>query len=476
MMPAPRLASPRLARLASGSDRRARVGGFVGEELSRRVQFLTSEYFHTCTTQLNIVYIGCYCDQLVHLAPMELGVQDGSSSLPEEDADPADPRMESNYGLGLFLVVLVTLAVSARARQSTGSSSSQHLTARERDADSQPDLKKLYGVFLPPYLLHLGVEWLTASYIIFLLDHFGYHPTHAAQILLGGVISQHVGAALLELGVLRFLPLKYLCLSCVVLQAIASALLLHSAFGGLVMSRIIGGTATAIGQTAFEGWMVQKHVGMGFPSEWLLDTFSLMSRAMGGLAVAVAFLGEFSLSVGNISGPFKLALLLCIVNALLISGNWTRDTWKQLPTCSDLGHVVLRAVEATKKPSTARLALSQAAFEVAMFYFAFSWPLLYSSLGKLSTPGEHPPYGIIFAQFMLCVLVGTFLYQILAKPAGIVEPRQLAASVCVVAAISFLAMTFGRSTARAIACLTYEVSFILCSGEVNKDDFALKDP
>lgn len=55
-----------------------------------------------------------------------------------------------------------------------------------------------------------------------------------------------------------FVPQKWRCAACLILQAASAVLLLHPAFGGLVTSRVLGGFACALLHSSFEAWMVEQ--------------------------------------------------------------------------------------------------------------------------------------------------------------------------------------------------------------------------
>lgn len=55
-----------------------------------------------------------------------------------------------------------------------------------------------------------------------------------------------------------FAPQKWRCAACLILQAASAVLLLHPAFGELVVSRVLGGFACALLHSSFEAWMVEQ--------------------------------------------------------------------------------------------------------------------------------------------------------------------------------------------------------------------------
>ncbi|CAM9464418.1 unnamed protein product, partial [Phaeothamnion confervicola] len=319
-----------------------------------------------------------------------------------------DPGLTTSFGFGLccLTAVMGVLIVINRHRQSASATAT--LTQEFRTFQSS---------FVRVYLLALCAEWLQMGYLYMLLDFHGHGPTEIALVFFAGIISQLVATLLLEVsGGGGCVSNKARCIACLALQAVSCALLLHSAFGGLVCSRALGGVATALLQNAFEAWMVQQHASQGFPNDWLLQTFDLLSVGMSALATASGPLGETALSVGGAGGPFKLAIAVVAANALLVVFGWRRDGNKGCPACGDTGRLVGLAAAALRgNRRVALLAAQQGCFEAAMFVFAMAWTPLLAAPEDISRPTHHPPYALILAQFMVSLLIGSWAYKLLCQ-------------------------------------------------------------
>jgi len=107
------------------------------------------------------------------------------------------------------------------------------------------------------YLIALLTEWFQAAYLFVCLRRM--HPEQfVVRMYLAGVASQLSLSALLEGVMGGFIPHKIRCAVCLALQAGSAVLMLHPAFGGLVMSRVLGGCAAALLHSSFEAWMVEQ--------------------------------------------------------------------------------------------------------------------------------------------------------------------------------------------------------------------------
>lgn len=107
------------------------------------------------------------------------------------------------------------------------------------------------------YLSALLTEWFQAAYLFVYLRQI--HPEQwVVRMYLAGVASQLSLSVLLEGVMGGFVPHKVRCAACLALQAGSAVLMLHPAFGGLVMSRVLGGFAAALLHSSFEAWMVEQ--------------------------------------------------------------------------------------------------------------------------------------------------------------------------------------------------------------------------
>jgi Sugar-tranasporters, 12 TM len=150
--------------------------------------------------------------------------------ISERGDNPSSQILEGSFGVGLFVLGFVLLAMIVKARQDQKQkegASPVILTA---------DFKEFQGTFLRVYLIALLTEWLQGAFIFMLMHAYAHGPGQIASIFLVGVSTQLVAAVLLE-AFGSVLPNKAWCVACLGLQAASCALLMHPAFGGMVVSR-----------------------------------------------------------------------------------------------------------------------------------------------------------------------------------------------------------------------------------------------
>ncbi len=107
--------------------------------------------------------------------------------------------------------------------------------------------------------------------------------------------------------------------------------------------------------------------------------------------------------------PFLLALAVLAVAFLLIARFWSENYGD---ATLDVGAGFRGALEACRDPRVWLLGCVTALFEAAMYSFVFLWsPLL---IGGVAAAGiaEELPFGLIFACFMVSIMMGSSLFSI----------------------------------------------------------------
>ncbi|CAM9406435.1 unnamed protein product [Choristocarpus tenellus] len=357
------------------------------------------------------------------------------------------------YGLMGLACVLGVLVIRVKYQQ----------RIEEGEVHLTPDFKEFQGTFMRVYLVALLTEWLQSGYLFSVLRE--YHDEAQVVIMyLAGVMSQLAFAVVLEVAG-GFIPMKFRCVACLMLQAASAGMLLHPAFGGLVTSRFLGGLAAALLHSSFESWMVGQHVSQGFPLDWFTQTFNRLSVGMSFLAVAVGPITTMAHSLGGNMGPYKLSIVIVALNTTQILLTWRRDTNKACPKCADTARLTSRAWTAVgSNRKMALVSSAQACFEATTFAFGLLWtPLLLDGVSDSPAPQSwlvELDWGIVFSQFMTCIMIGSFGYK-LATSTLKVTPETMCLLACAGGSTAFIILATEPSGTNVLAAL---LGFEVCGG------------
>lgn len=172
----------------------------------------------------------------------------------------------------------------------------------------------------------------------------------------------------------------------------------------LLLGRLLGGVSTSLLFSVFESWYVYEHIqNYDFPSEWISITFSKATFWNGVMAIIAGILANFTsetLGFGPVS-PFILAIPCFVVSCAIMHLNWGENYGKQQ---TSLKKSCLEGLQIIfSNPLIFMLGIVQSLFECVMYVFVFLWtPIL---------DPRHPPLGLVFSVFMVCIMIGSSLYQ-----------------------------------------------------------------
>jgi MFS family permease len=188
----------------------------------------------------------------------------------------------------------------------------------------------------------------------------------------------------------------------------------------LMLGRFLSGIATSLLFSVFESWMVCEHAKSGFEPSLLGQTFSYATFGNGLVAVIAGLVANTAAESYGFVAPFILALLPLTCVAFLVSFTWEENYGNaQLDMFASLskGFSLIRS-----DSRIAALGAAQSCFEGAMYTFVFMWtPALKTELEKVadeagdsSVETTSQYLGLIFAVFMVSVMVGSSVFSLLS--------------------------------------------------------------
>lgn len=156
----------------------------------------------------------------------------------------------------------------------------------------------------------------------------------------------------------------------------------------------------------FEAWMVSEHKSRRYPDAALPHTFSIATFGNGVVAIVAGLSASVAAQWGGYVAPFMVSMVVLIVSFFVIAATWGENYGDSQ---IDVAAGFKGALEACQDSKVWLLGLTSSLFEASMYSFVFMWsPVLIASVPQ----GQELPFGIIFASFMVCIMVGSSLFSI----------------------------------------------------------------
>eukprot|EP00971_Amphidinium_carterae_P015966 315196-Amphidinium_carterae.1 len=217
---------------------------------------------------------------------------------------------------------------------------------------------------------------------------------------------------------------RFSCIVYLLIEVVVNICEHYNNFYVLLLSRVAGGVSTSLLFSAFESWMVSEHRALGFPEDWLADTFSWASFGNGLSAIAAGILAQLCADARGEIGPFQAAIFFTVL-ALPLVWRWRENHGTdgsaeggELAEGEDkmtasLGAKGFRVILSDRK--VLLVGLVNSSFEGSMYSFVFMWvPTL---LGVLQ--GSPLPTGLVFASLMCSISLGGLLFATLNNVMGV---------------------------------------------------------
>ena len=278
-------------------------------------------------------------------------------------------------------------------------------TKSQVSSGNNPHFKKFQYLFFTVYFMALFSDWLQGPYVYKLYSYYGYASSQIALLYVAGFASSVIfGTATGPLAD-RF-GRKKMALCFCLLYSFCCLTKLSSNFFWLFLGRIFGGISTSMLFSTFESWYVYEHTETyDFPNDWISVTFSKATFGNGVLAINAGVISNIfaeTLGFGPVA-PFMLAIPFLLIAGVIILKTWTENYGNQ---DVDLSRSCLEGLRTIIfKESIFYLGVIQALFEANMYIFVFQWTPILDS--------EHTPLGMVFACFMICIMIGSSIYSIL---------------------------------------------------------------
>ncbi|CAG8628041.1 17644_t:CDS:10 [Cetraspora pellucida] len=288
-------------------------------------------------------------------------------------------------------------------------------------------------------MLKTAGDWLQGPYIYAVYKSYGFELSQIAILFVTGFLSSGIFGTIIGSAADKFGRKKF-CLLFTLLYSSACFIILSSNFYILLIGRILGGISTSLLFSVFEAWMVNEHFSRGFSSLSLSDTFSKATFGNGLVAIFSGLLANWLVEHHGVSSPFLAAIGFFATAAMVIILTWKENygnTSENVNTFQSL----FQALNVIMKDShVLAIGAVQSLYEASMYIFVFLWgPFLESQHDILNNSGL--PFGMIFASFMVAIMIGSLFYGHLSGPMNI-PLSNIASGTFLVASISLLLPLF----------------------------------
>jgi len=265
--------------------------------------------------------------------------------------------------------------------------------------------------FLIVYIIMMMADWMQGPYVYALYSKYGFSKAEIGQLFIAGFGSSLIFGTVVG-GFADKYGRKANCLLFAILYSIGCLTKHFNDYWVLMFGRLMGGISTSILYSAFETWMVHEHKSNNYNDEWLSITFSAMTFGSGLSAIVAGLVASTLASWFGLVAPFDGSMLLLITGGFLIYRDWKEnygDT-NRLSTGFDNFGKAWKLLVASEK--VLLLGLVQSCFESSMYIFVFMWT---PALESTSKDGSNLPHGLVFAIFMVCLMLGSKVFDILVR-------------------------------------------------------------
>ncbi|KAG8163613.1 hypothetical protein KVR01_006910 [Diaporthe batatas] len=349
----------------------------------------------------------------------------------------------SFYGVNLGVLIFLNSVLFYRERKSKTTTPPSKVDLEDdsdeelKDVDTEPGT----GVFdftrqyLVGHLLAYAADWLQGPhlYAVYKYDK-KLAETYVAALYATGFISAALSGAFAGQLADRFGRKKACLVYCGTYAACCLSMLsdnIHVLFAG----RFCGGISTTLLYSAFDAWMNTEY----HRREQCLSLSTLYGRLTfynSIVAIGAGMTGEVLVSLtGTKMSPFLLAVMVLGGTAMWISLTWSENYGSQ----------------ANDMPETSFVAVALAAVkemwrDKRIFALTTASSLFESMIArKVSGTTEDPPFGIIFASFMCCMMAGSTIFNMTRRSHDVTSASSILKAAIILASVSLSSAVITQS-------------------------------
>jgi MFS family permease len=316
------------------------------------------------------------------------------------------------FGICLVITGMLTWVTSQGSKNTVGGSMSKSFKGFQRN-------------YLCVYYLAMMSDWLQGPYVYALYSSYGFNQGEIAQLFVAGfgssmIFGTFVGALADRMG------RKQACIWFCITYILSCVTKHFKDYQVLMLGRVLGGIATSLLFSSFESWMVCAHNNRGYDPAWISATFSKAIFGNGVVAIVAGLVAEraadsmaltkwgdsatSSMMIGGYCSPFDLSMCTLGITWMIVQATWSENYGDKTSTEAVCSSASLQtAMNVIWRDSTVFYSgMVQSLFEGSMYTFVFMWTPVLTPDGD-----AKPPYGLIFATFMVCCMAGSSIFGVL---------------------------------------------------------------
>eukprot|EP00742_Colponemidia_sp_Colp-10_P000612 GILJ01000670.1.p1 GENE.GILJ01000670.1~~GILJ01000670.1.p1 ORF type:complete len:467 (-),score=77.70 GILJ01000670.1:169-1533(-) len=328
----------------------------------------------------------------------------------------------------------------------------QHNGAQSATEETSPQFKKFQSNYLLVYFVMMMADWMQGPYVYALYREYNFSPGTIGLLFIAGFGSSMVFGTIVGSAADKY-GRKMICVAYGVIYIIGCITKHFKSFEILLVGRVCGGIATSILFSGFESWMLHEHQHHGYSEGWLSQTFARATFGNGLVAIVAGLIATVAKDNFGIVAPFDASICFLLVGIVIITSTWSENYGNaqiEVHQSFSKAWTVLQ-----QRPEVLLIGVVQSLFEGVMYVFVFMWT---PALETASGVAVEIPHGVIFACFMVCLMVGSTLFKDLLR----LMPVERALHVVLLCSIlSFTVTLISTST---FVTLTAFFLFEVCCG------------
>jgi MFS transporter, MFS domain-containing protein family, molybdate-anion transporter len=289
------------------------------------------------------------------------------------------------------------------------------------DAFENVEYVKFRNNYLLVYLCMMMADWLQGPYVYALYKSYGYGLEEIGILFVVGFLSSALFGTVISSFADKY-GRKKMAILFSIIYTLSCLTKLSSNFMFLLLGRLFGGIATSLLFSVFEAWMVSEHNKRHFSPDLLSDTFSKATFGNGIVAIISGLLADGSVTLmSTLVAPFLLSALFLVAGGVIVYYSWCENYGEEPADSSNNDFTLWKALGLVLKDYRILcVGAIVSLFEGSMYTFVFLWgPVL--EKGQTGTGilcfnlVDAIPFGLIFATFMVCIMIGSTIYNYAAS-------------------------------------------------------------